>query len=253
MLVDTHAHLTDKKFKDVQEVIERARKEGVEKIIVPSINLEDSKRAIELAEKHEGVSGLVGVHPGGVSLTPVKEEEIVGLVKSSRKVVGIGEIGLDCFWRRERIKEQVKLFQRQLKLAVELDLPVAIHMREAEEEMREALEGMSSLPKGQFHCWSGGEEFLRLVLDKGFYVSFGGKITYPGAKRLRELVKLVPLDRLLLETDSPYLTPEPERGRLNEPKNVKIVANFIANLLDLSEASLIEETTKNALCLFSDI
>ena len=135
-------------------------------------------------------------------------------------------------------------------LAVKIDLPVVIHMREAEAEMRQVLDQMEKLPRGQFHCWAGSEEFLEIVLKKGFYVSFCGNITYKSAEELRRLIKKVPLDRLLLETDSPYLAPGERRGSLNEPANVKIIAEYIAKLLDVSPETLINQTTTNAQCLF---
>jgi len=166
--------------------------------------------------------------------------------------VGIGEIGLDFHYDREKRGKtlQLEIFKGQLDLAVKLKLPVAVHMRDAEEEMRGILKTSSSLPAGQFHCWSGSDELLGLVLEKGFYVSFCGNITYKSADLLREQAKKVPLDRLLLETDSPYLAPGERRGSLNEPANVKIIAEYIADLLGVSSETLINQTTANTQCLY---
>ena len=138
-----------------------------------------------------------------------------------------------------------------MELAVQMNLPVVIHMREAEKEMREVLEKMGELPRGQFHCFAGSEDFLKFILDKGFYVSFAGNITYKTAENLRDMVKKVPLSRLLLETDSPYLSPEPLRGTVNTPANVKIIATAIAAELEVETNILIEQTGKNTLCLLS--
>jgi len=174
------------------------------------------------------------------------------LVRRSNRVVGIGEIGLDFHYDKERSSKelQIKVFREQMELAGELELPVAIHTRDAEEEMRGVLKTSSSLPAGQFHCWSGSDGLLGLVLEKGFYVSFCGNITYKSADLLREQVKRVPFDRLLLETDSPYLAPGGRRGSLNEPANVKIIAEYIADLLGVSSETLINQTTANTQCLY---
>lgn len=232
-------------------MIKKALKEGVEKIIVPSTNLKDIKTVIELVKKYEGTYALVGIHPEHVEEIE-RIEELKALVGSSKKVVGIGEIGLDFYSDKEKKTklEQMKLFKVQLELARELGLPAMIHNRVAEEEMVEVLESVDKLPKGQFHCWSADKKFLEYVLKKGFYVSFCGNITYKGNDLLRMLLKEVPLNRLLLETDSPYLPPEPLRGRINEPGNVKITAKFIANALEMSLDTLINQTTKNSLCLY---
>ncbi|MBU1070917.1 TatD family hydrolase [Patescibacteria group bacterium] len=255
MLIDTHCHLTDKRFDgDIEGVLERAGAVGVEKIIAPSTSLGDAKQAVKIADKFKGVYCLVGVHPEHVDET-VDIARLRDVVESSRKVVGVGEIGLDFHYDKEKKtkNKQIELFEKQLELAVELGLPVAIHAREAEEEMREVFEKLKerNLQGGVFHCWGGNRDFLEYVLDKGFYVSFCGNITYKNNEKLRDLLKLVPLERLLLETDSPYLSPEPLRGELNEPKNVKITAKFIASTLGLDVNTLINQTTKNSLCLFS--
>ena len=295
MLVDTHCHLTDKRLnQEVGAVIERAKTAGVEKIIVPSTSLEDARQAVEIASRFEGVYALVGIHPEQVEEITDFETQILKLKElidmgsrlrgNDKKVVGVGEIGLDFYYDKEKKtkNKQIKLFKKQLEMAVELELPVVIHSRDAKKEMKGVLENVKKLPKGVFHCWGGDENFLKNVFAKGFYVSFCGNVTYeprrslqtaegseqlfkktgsepscarsasatPGRPPLRDLLKLVPLDRLLLETDSPYLSPEPLRGRLNEPKNVKITAEFIASILKLDLDTLINQTGKNSLCLF---
>lgn len=255
MLIDTHCHLTDRKFEKVKEIVEEARAVGVEKIILPGTSIEDSKRVLAIAQQ-ENLLALVGVHPedvesiGSVDQMIYELEEMIGF---SDKVVGIGEIGLDFFWDKEKKTKdkQVEIFMAQMELATKLKLPVVVHMREAEEEMMEVLEQLGTLPRGQFHCFAGSESFMNLILEKGFYVSFAGNITYKTAGRLRELLRGIPEDKLLLETDSPYLTPEPLRGSLNKPANVKIVAEFVAHELDLDTEKIIEQTGKNAICLYS--
>jgi TatD DNase family protein len=278
MLIDTHCHLTDEKFTDVKSVIEDAKEAGVEKIFIPGTSIEDSKRAVAIAEQ-ENLYAMIGVHPEEVenlyrfstsvgmtrseiaaSSTPRNDgvvdrlvyelEEIVG---RSGRVIGIGEIGLDFYWDKEKKTKdkQMEIFRAQMELAVRLKMPVVIHMREAEEEMVAVLTKMERLPKGEFHCFAGSETFLKYILEKGFYVGFDGNITYKSAENLRDLVHKVPLDRLLLETDSPYLTPEPVRGTVNTPANVKIVATALASELSIATEDLIEQTGNNALCLYS--
>ncbi len=266
MLVDTHCHLTDERLSSqIEGVLARASANGIDKIIVPSTGIIDGKKAVELSEKHRQVWAMVGVHPEVLEdenkLANRDEwlasegnwiEKLAVLARSSTRVVGVGEIGLDFHYDvQKRSRElQLEIFSKQLELAVNLNLPVVIHMRDAEEEMKEILQKITILPAGQFHCWAGSEELLERVLQRGFYVSFCGNITYKSAENLMELVKKVPLDRLLLETDSPYLAPEPVRSSLNEPINVTIMAEYIANLIGLPTETLINQTTKNAECLY---
>lgn len=255
MLIDTHCHLNDKKFEGVEKIIERAKSAGVIKIIVPGTNLLDSRKAVELSKKYQEIYALVGIHPQHVrevSNFDFQILELKKLIKSSKKIVGVGEIGLD-FYRQENKKEQICLFKKQLDLALEMSLPVVIHNRLADEEMLRIFEGMPKMPAGQFHCFSGRDSFLNYVLGRGFYVSFAGNVTYKDANKLCDLLMSVPRNRLLLESDSPYLAPEPARGSQNEPKNVKIIAEFQARLLGLSPKAYIAEVYRNTLCLFSGI
>ena len=255
MLIDTHCHLTDQKFTDVKGVIADARKAGVEKIFMPSGSIENAKRTVIVAEQ-EKLYAMVGVHPENIEgVMDVKQMiyELEEISSKSDRVIGIGEIGLDFYYdkRKETKEKQVEIFVAQMELAVQLRLPVVIHMREAEAEMKAILEKMEKLPKGQFHCFAGSEDFLKYVLGRGFYVSFAGNVTYKSAQELRRLLALVPLSRLLLETDSPYLAPEPVRGSVNTPANVKIIATAIAQELHLDDETIVEQTGNNALCLYS--
>jgi TatD DNase family protein len=223
--------------------------------LIPSGSIEDSKRAVLIAEQEDQFA-MVGVHPEDLDTVADIDQmlyELEELVSKSNKVIGIGEIGLDFYWDKEKKtkEKQLAIFQTQMELALRLKLPVVIHMREAEEEMLAVLTEMKVLPRGQFHCFAGSESFLNFVLDKGFYVSFAGNITYKSALELRKLLKMVPLERLLLETDAPYLAPEPVRGTVNSPANVKIIATAIAHELDLETKKIIDQTGKNAICLYS--
>lgn len=256
MLIDTHTHLVDEKFPNWWEVISRARDAGVERFVVPTTSLNNLDEAINKLKDVEGVFLLAGVHPEEVA-TVVGMTELISEMRErvvkNKKIVGIGEIGLDFYYDKEKKTKikQVELFKAQLELAIELNLPVAIHMREAEKECLEVFKSLASLPKGQFHCFAGGEEFLKEILAWGFYVSFAGNLTYKSAHTLRERLKEVPLNRLLVETDSPYLAPEPVRGTINEPGNVKILAEFISKELNCSFEQISQTTSQNAECLYS--
>jgi len=253
-MIDTHAHLTDPKLDtQVEMVLGRAKKAGVVKVIVPGTDLRDMWQVKQLTEKYEEVYGLAGIYPGNVDDVDDLDKalaEIESLLTASPKIVGIGEIGLDCYWTDRNIKKQREFFKAQLELAVRKNLPVAIHSRKSEGPIRETFMEMEKLPRGQFHCFGESPEFLGFILEKGFYVSFCGNITYKSADHLRQLARQVPLGRLLLETDSPYLAPEVGRNRPNEPANVKIIAEYIANLLDVPLETLINQTSTNAKCLF---
>ena len=249
MLTDTHCHLQDAKLSETKDVLSRALQAGVERVISPMTELWSWDEVRGLIETNEPVYALVGIHPeeleevGPLSLEMKRMEEIL----KHPKVVGVGEMGLDFYYDKEKKskKKQLEFFRAQMELAVNLGVPVAIHMIEAETEMREALAGLKKMPAGQFHCFAGSEEFLKEILEMGFYVSFCGNVTYKGAENLRNLVKKVPLERLLLETDSPYLSPEPLRGTVNEPANVKIIAEFIANLRGESFEKVAQQTQQN--------
>ncbi len=256
MLIDTHAHLGDEKIENPLEVIDRAKKNGVEKIIVPTTSIADLDKAIKLFSKVENIYLLAGVHPEEtetVGEVGQMIEELRMRIKQNKKIRGIGEIGLDFYWDKEKKtkEKQMTIFKAQLELAAEMNLPVAIHMRNSEKETVEVLENLEKMPKGQFHCFAGDADFLQMILHWGFYVSFAGNLTYKSAGSLRERLREVPADKLLLETDSPYLAPEPRRGTTNEPANVKILGEFIAQELNLPAEKISEITTQNTLCLYS--
>ena len=255
MLIDTHCHLLDPSIGDIDLVVDEALEAGVEIIVCPMTELTEWDEAKALAERRKEVYVLAGIHPEELSTAGPLAEEMRRLetILKHDKVKGIGEIGLDFYRDKERRseKKQLEFFRAQMELASDLGMPVAIHMREAQGEMLSVLKSLKKIPTGQFHCFAGDEAFLYEILEMGFYVSFCGNITYKSAGDLRDLVKKVPKDRLLLETDSPYLPPEPKRGKVNTPENVKITAQFIAGLRGESFEELAKNTTKNALCLLS--
>ena len=256
-LVDTHCHLTVKDFdQDCEQVIERALESGVHKIVVPGLDLESSQEALRLAEVHPSIYAAVGIHPHNAkNWDATYKEQIQSLVKSS-KVVAIGEIGLD-FYRNLSPKDvQLNVFQSQLEIAAELNLPVIIHNREATSDIINIL-GRWSEERGSFenglgvlHAFSSDLATAIKMIDAGFYIGIAGPITYKNAHSLREIVKELPLSRILVETDAPYLTPYPHRGKRNEPAYVTLVAKYLSDILRQDYKSLAQITSENAVGLF---
>lgn len=261
MLIDTHAHLDFPQFdKDREEVIQRTQKEGV-KVINVSSHFDTCQKAINLAQKYEGIWAAVGVHPHyAEEIKNLKKiAQLLKVLAKNPKVVGIGECGLDYHESADVDKEKQKeLFQTQLKLAQELKLPVIIHCREAYRDTLQIISAKGGSTSGGnpfklsgvFHCFSGDKKFLQQILDLGFYIGFDGNVTFKNAPKLQELAKSTPLNRLLIETDCPFLSPEPLRGKRNEPMNVKIIAEFLAQIKGISLEKVAQITTNNAKNLF---
>ncbi|MFH0855535.1 MAG: TatD family hydrolase [Candidatus Omnitrophota bacterium] len=251
MLVDTHCHLDFPEYdQDRDVVIERAKEQGVGYIIDIGSSLQGSRRALELAQKYESIYATAGIHPHEAdTFTPLAENEIRSLAKN-KKVVAIGEIGLDYFKNFSQARNQLPLFTRMLKLSKDLGLPAVIHTREAQADTLMILKELMPV-KAVVHCFSGDTDFLNECLDLGFLISFTCNVTYKKADNLRELAKLTPLDRLLLETDAPYLSAEGFRGKRNEPAQVRLLAEFVAKLKGMQLEEVAKATTENAIRLFS--
>lgn len=250
MLVDTHCHLDFPDFdKDRNEVIERAKEAGVGFIVNIGSSLEGSLRSVSLAEEYPCVYATVGIHPHEADKTTAGDiEKIKGLAKRN-KVVGIGEIGLDYYKGYSRKENQQPLFLSLLEVAKENGLAAIIHTRDAQADTLKMLQDFLPL-KAVVHCFSGDSIFLRKCLESGFMVSFTCNITYKKAENLRDLIKEVPLERLMLETDAPFLSPEGLRGRRNEPASVKNLAEEIARIRGAQVEQIAEATTQNAVAFF---
>jgi TatD DNase family protein len=265
MLVDTHAHLNFKDFqKDLDQIIKRAVDAGVKKIICASSNLKDSQNAIKIAQKYPNiVSAAVGIHPhdsSSVHYDTIKyHSEIKRLKKlaTSPEVIAIGECGLDYSpappGERTRSKrEQISLFEEQIKLAIQLNKPLLIHSRKAFNDVIEILQNnfssSSVCSRGVFHCYAGGKKGIKKVNELGFYFGVDGNLTYD--EGLQNVFKEIPLEKILLETDCPYLAPVPFRGQRSEPVHVKIIAEFLAKLKGVSFKKVAKITTQNAERLF---
>ncbi|WP_342493743.1 TatD family hydrolase [Bacillus sp. FSL R5-0712] len=252
MLFDTHAHLNAEQYnEDLEQVIERAKSEKVEKIVVVGFDRPTITRAMELIEEYDFIYAAIGWHP--VDAIDMTDEDLAWIKDLSQheKVVAIGEMGLDYYWDKSPKDVQKEVFRRQIALAKEVKLPIVIHNRDATEDVVTILkeEGAAEVG-GIMHCFTGSLETAKTCMEMNFYISFGGPVTFKNAKKPKEVVKEIPSDKLLIETDCPYLTPVPFRGKRNEPSYVKYIAEQIAELREISFEELAELTTKNAKKVF---
>lgn len=249
MLVDTHTHLDAEQFdEDREETIARAVEQGITRMINIGFNRETIPSTMELAERYDFIYAAVGWHPQDA--VTMKEEDLDWIAELCRheKVVAIGEIGLDYYWDTSPRDVQHAVFRKQIGLARELGMPIVIHNRDAHEDtVRILREEKAHEVGGVMHAFSGSWETAKLCLNMGFHLSFGGPITFKNAKQPKEVLKQTPLDRLLLETDAPYLTPHPYRGKRNESAYVRFVAEAAAELKGMDLHELAKITTNNSL------
>ena len=251
MLVDTHVHLNSKKYKDdLHQVISRAEEVGVELMIIVGYDHETNLKAIELAEKYPFMYATVGFHPTDARHVKDTDYEILEKQLQHEKVVGIGECGLDFYWDKEYIDKQIEVFKKQIELSIKFDKPLVIHMRDASEATYNVLSEYKDI-KGIMHCYSGSVEMAKEFLKLGLHISLGGPVTFLNGRVPKEVAKIVPIDKLLIETDAPYLSPHPFRGKRNEPARVKLVAEEIAKLREVSYTDIATKTAKNAYKLFN--
>jgi TatD DNase family protein len=251
MLFDSHAHIDDEKFDiDREEVIQRAIDNGVTGIINVGASMESSARSIALAEKYEGIYAAVGIHPHDAKDALDADYEQLVRWTALDKVVAIGEIGLDYYYDFSPREVQRSVFIHQLDVARQTNMPFIIHDRDAHGDLLEILKKEAKGLKGVLHCFSGSLEMANEVIKMGLYVSIAGPVTFKNAAKLPEIVTKVPLEYLLVETDSPYLTPQPYRGKRNEPAYVKLVAEQVANLRGIEMDVLAKATSENVKKLF---
>jgi TatD DNase family protein len=254
-LADTHCHLSLDQFSDdLDQILERAQEAGVGHLLIPGIDLETSRRAIEIAEVHDGIYAAVGVHPHNASSYSESTRAQLLDLANSPTVVAIGEIGLDFYRDHSPRNIQKAAFIDQLSLARQLDLPVIIHNREAQDEILEVLlewaPTVSRSQKGVLHAFSGDHQGAERALSSGFFIGVAGPLTYPNAGKLRKIIQDLPQDRLLLETDSPYLPPQPHRGQQNEPAYLPIIAEELGRLTHREIDKVASVTFENAIQLF---
>lgn len=258
-LIDTHCHLNfDSYDDDRQEVVERAANAGVQRVIIPAIDLQSAKDAIRLSRQFPGVYVAIGIHPN--SSTNVYKNDFKTLVELARepKAIAIGEIGLDYYRNRSPKSRQLDAFQAQLVLAAELELPVIIHNRDAgddvmallEEWVRTTPESLRTRP-GVLHSFSAPRDIADRALDIGFYLGFTGPITFKNADALRQIATVIPQNRIVVETDGPFLTPVPYRGKRNEPAYIPHIVERLASLRNVTVEAMAQTTTDNAIALFN--
>lgn len=250
-MIDTHTHINCIEEISVEDIIKNALDNGVEKLIVPAAYPTDIEVVKELAQKYENVYGLLGVHPSEVKGW---NDDLIDKIKEyskSSKIVGIGEIGLDYYWDKSFNDLQKEVFIKQVKLANELNFPISVHDREAHKDTFDILTEYNKNSVVVMHCFSGSVEFMKECVKQGWYIAIGGVVTFKKAIKMKEVAKEVPLDKLLLETDAPYLTPVPYRGKTNQPAYVKYVAEEIASIRGISFEEVDEITTQNAKKVFS--
>lgn len=251
-LFDNHAHYDDKKFdEDREQIIKQVYNSGITKLITAGYSLESSKKAIELAKEYDFIYATCGISPNDI---PDNKEELdkelenlKDIVKNNNKIVAIGEIGLDYYWNTENKDLQKYAFAKQIELANSFELPIVIHTREAVMDTLDMLKNIvKPIKPGVFHCCPLNIELVKEALKLGFYISFAGPVTFKNSKNAYQVVKDVPLDRILIETDSPYLSPEPYRGKRNDSRNVKYIAEKIAEFKEVSVEDIAKYTYENA-------
>lgn len=249
MFIDTHCHLLKDDYENVEQVIENAKEKNVKYLIISGCDKKSIQESIEIANKFPNIFLALGYHPSEVNkTTDLDLENLKNIAKYNKKVVAIGEIGLDYHWEKETKEGQKELFRKQIDIAKELNLPIVIHSRDAFQDTYDILKEANY--KGVIHCFSGNLENAKMYLSLGFYLGIGGVLTFKNTN-LKETIKEIPLDKILLETDSPYLAPTPHRGEKNEPKYIPLIADEISNNLNKNIKEIEEITTLNAIKLFN--
>ncbi len=250
-MIDTHSHINFEEYKaDFDNFLNDLKANEIEKVIIPGVEPATFKEISDLTNKYEMLYGAIGVHPSEAKT--YTSQTTIGIKEylKNKKIIAIGEIGLDYYWETETKELQKEIFRAQLEIGQELNVPVLIHDREAHEDTFEILKDYN-LKTVVYHCFSGTKDYALKCIDKGYYIAVGGIVTFKNAKDLKETVKAVPLDRLLLETDAPYLAPVPYRGKLNSPKYLKYIAQEIANLKNTNVEEIKNITTQNAKRIFN--
>lgn len=252
-MIDSHSHLYFDRFDDDrEEVLRRAAEAGVREHVLVGIDEASCHAALDLAATRPELHATAGLHPASHVEDPAGElERVIALIHERRSdLVALGEIGLDYHWKDVTPEIQHERLRRQLELALELDLPVIYHVREALADHFEILEELERQPPGVFHCFGGGPREAERALELGYHVSFAGNVTLPRSEELREAARVVPLERLLLETDAPFMAPVPRRGRRNEPAYLVHTRDFLADLLDVDPVELGQQCEQNTRALF---
>ena len=255
-IFDSHAHYDDEKFnEDREEIIKSIYEEGITKCINIGCDIKTSENSIKLSEKYDFIYATCSIHPSEIPQTEQELwkqlDKIKEMAKINKKVVGIGEIGLDYHWNKDNIELQKKAFIEQINIANELNLPISIHTRDAIDDTIEIIRNYKVNKNGVLHCCPFNRELVKQGLQAGYYIAFGGTSTFKNSKNANEIIEMVPIDKILVETDSPYLAPEPLRGTRNDSRNLKYVIAKLANVKGISEEEMAKATYLNACKLFN--
>lgn len=248
---DSHAHYNDEKFDlDRKDLLKKIYNSGVTKIVNAGYSLQSSKRAIEIANEYSFMYATAGISPNDIDNFEKENLKTIEKLVQNEKVVAIGEIGLDYYWNKENKELQKEIFIAQIKIADKLNLPIVIHTRKAIYDTLDILNKHKNNKNGVFHCCSLNVDLVREGIKLGFYISFAGSITFKNSKNADEIIKNVPLEKILIETDSPYLAPEPLRGKRNDSRNIKYIAQKIADVKNISLEEIAKITYQNAKNIF---
>ena len=245
-LIDTHAHI-DMLEEGVNSALDKMSDNGVKKAVIPAVEINTQRKIVDIINKNENLYGMVGVFPTEAkTYTENFEKEMENIAQNNKKIVAVGEIGLDYYWDKSFVELQKEIFTKQIKLANRLNLPIVVHDRDAHKDCFNILTHENKNSGVLFHCFSGSVEFMRECVKQGWYIALGGVVTFKNAIKMKDVAREVPLEKLVLETDSPYLTPVPFRGKPNTPAYVKYVAEEIAKIREMDFAELTDITTQNA-------
>lgn len=248
MFIDTHCHISKEYFDDIPNLIDKIVKSGVNKVIVNGCDMKSNLEVLELVEKYDIVYGALGFHP--TELDDFSDEQLIWLEKNinNKKIVAIGEIGLDYHYDNTDKVKQKEVFEKQLQIASKYHKPVIVHSRDAINDTYNIISKYNVI--GSLHCFSSSKEMAERFIKLGFYIGIGGVCTYKNAKEIKEVIKAIDLEYIILETDTPYLSPEPVRKEKNTPCNIPIIASYIASLKDVDLSIVSRVTSANASCLF---
>ena len=246
-MIDSHCHLDhDPLFDDLENVLERSKQAGLTKLLTICTTLESFENILNIIKKDEIIYGTFGIHPHEAGKDVINQNEITKNVNRDKKIIGVGETGLDYYYNNSDKKNQINSFEEHINAAIELDVPIIVHSRSAEDDTYNILKNFKNKkPKILMHCFTGSKEFAKKLLTLNSYFSASGIITFKNSIDLQETFKSLPIENLLIETDSPFLAPVPNRGKKNEPSFIKYTAEKLAKLKDISNQELIEKTTQN--------
>ena len=253
-MIDSHCHLDHEPlFENLDEVLKRSKNVGLKKILTICTTLKSFENIIKIINKDDIIYGTFGIHPHETSNNTVKKDEIIQNVNKYKKIIGIGETGLDFYYNNSDKKSQISSFEEHIKASIDMNIPLIVHSRNAENETYDILKNFNNYNiKILMHCFTGSNEFAKKLLSLNAYFSASGIITFKNSVDLQDTFKFLPIENLLIETDSPFLAPVPNRGRKNEPSFIKFTAEKLARIKDISNQELIDKTTQNFNKLFSN-